>query len=283
MQTIDTMTGPRTVHDSTAAGVSVEWDHNLPDDTERSAHITFMNLATGAQIAFEGTARFHHCFPLETGTYRVSLLAAGLQPYRSLVEARAGEVAHLRPLLEPHDAVKLELSAVLEQLGVANAHVDPRDLDVPARTTLVLDSSHPAYARDWQALTIADVDAAKRIIGVADDIWGVGAPRYGILSADDSADPAALAQATAREYIYGYAPSVKHWQDHINRQIFKESWSFSAFILSTVTINAGAVLVLNDASSFFVCRKLRMHITATLRITGRGPGLVQPLAYESFC
>ena len=273
---------PTATHETKAAGIAVDWGHTLPSDVERTAQVTLTNLTTGAQTNFTATDRLHQCLSLDAGVYRVSLISPGLKPYRGLVEARAGEVARLSPLLEPHDAERPTLQAVLANLGVTEPHGEPRDLDVPARTTVILDSSHPAYARDWKTVQIADVDAAK-IIGVADADWGVDAPRYGPLSAQDLSNPAALARATAREYIYGHSPSAAQWRDHINRHVFAETWSFFAFILGTVTINAGAVLVLNDASSFFICRKLRMHVTGTLRITGRGPGVIQPLAYKSFC
>ncbi|MDQ6832750.1 MAG: hypothetical protein M3008_05070, partial [Chloroflexota bacterium] len=205
----------------------------------------------------------------------------GLQPYRGLVEAIAGEVAHIRPVLNPRVDTEPTLVDVLTHLGVPNIHMRTRDLDVPAGTTLVLDSNHPAYATDWQTVAIADVDAAKRIIGIADEVWGINAPRYGV--ATDSANPATLARSTAQEYIYGHAPSVAQWKEYVNRSIFAEGWLFAAFILGTVTINAGAVLVIGDNASFFVCERLRMHVTGTLRVTGHGPGLIQPLAYESFC
>lgn len=278
---INTAECPRAPHTSTAAGVAIEWSDTLPSEEARSAVFTFTNLDTREQTTFEVSARTHHCFSLIAGSYRVAAISPGLQPYRGLVAAIPGEVAHIRPVLNARADTETTLADVMIHLGVPDIHTRTRDLEVPAGKTLILDSTHPAYATDWQTVAIADVDAAKRIIGIADGVWGIDAPRYGGVA--DAADPAALARSAAREYIYGHAPSVAQWKEQINRSIFAEKWSFAAFILGTVTINAGAVLVIGDKASFFVCQRLRMHVTGTLRVTGHGPGLIQPLAYESFC
>jgi hypothetical protein len=132
-------------------------------------------------------------------------------------------------------------------------------------------------------ITITDVDAAKRIIGLDDELWGVDAPRYGRIVQSELLTPSALAAQVAKEYIYGNSATVASWKDLINTHVFSAPWVFPVFTLGIVTIHAGGVLRIGNGSNFFVCEKLRMHITAKLEITGTGPGVVWPLSYESFC
>lgn len=274
------LTGP---HKTTSAGVSIGWDHTLDTLETRRALFTFINLDTGEQTKIEMPSFVNHCFSLVAGRYRVAVIAPGCEPHRGLVELTPGEVVPFHPTLNPRVDTQVTLKDVLTQLEVPHVDVSVRDLNVPAGTTVVLDSDHQAYAKDWQMITIRDVSSAKRIIGISDEIWGVNAPRFGVASQEEISDPATFAAFATREYVYGSSRSVERWTEHINREIFSEPWQFPIFILGTVTINAGAVLVVGKKSNFFVCGLLRMHVTATLKITGQGPGVIHPLAYESFC
>jgi hypothetical protein len=270
-------------HASTATGVAINWGHQLGSGAVDRALFTFTEVATGIQTSVEVAPYIHYCFSLEAGLYQVAVRANGLATYRGVVELAAGKVVPLNPTLAPRVDVAPTLQGVLAGLEVPNPNITPRDLDVPANSTIALDSSHPPYKRDWQSVLIKDAEAAKRIIGHPNELWGVNHPRFAAPAPSVDSGPRDLAALAAKEYIYGNSASASQWKQLINEQVFKEGWSFPAFVYGTVTIYAGAVLIIGNRSNFFICQKLRMHVTATLRITGTGPGIVRPLSYESFC
>lgn len=266
-----------------SAGVAINWSHNLGANERRFGLATFTNLTTGEQTHFEVWNSIRVCFHLTPGVYRVTLRARDCEVFTGAMELIANDVAPLNPVLEKRAGAAQTLKDVLESFAVENPGVDPGDLTVQRGETVVLDSTNRRFARDWQTVTIEDVAKAKQVIGISDDVWGVPHPRYGSITDAAALGPAELAANAAREYIYGNSNTVAQWTELINSQHFHESWVFPIFIYGTVTIYAGGVLVLTDHSSFFLCQKLRMHVTATLKITGVGPGVIEPLAYETFC
>ncbi len=272
-----------TAHTPTSAGVAINWSHNLKPGAVDRALFVFTNLATGSQTQVEVPPYRHYCFSLNAGRYRVAVLANGCERYTGLVELTGGRMVPLTPVLNPRTDVSPTLKDVLVELSLPDPNVTPRDLDVPPHTTVTLDAAHPPYKQDWQMVQIKDVDAAKRILGHRDELWGIQEPRFSSLAPHLISSPRDLAAATAKEYIYGYSGSVVGWKQLINDIVFGEVWGFPAFVYGTVTINAGGVLVIGNGSSLFICQRLRMHVTATLRIIGTGPVVVRPLSYESFC
>lgn len=253
---------------------------NVPAESLTGGVMTLTNLDTAAQQRINLALSVDPCFWLTPGRYRVSVNLVGHEPFRTVTHVVSGHPAHVRPEVAKTSAPAPTVHDILHELQLDQT-VDPRDLTVPAGKTVVLTSDHPAYKQDWQPITLVDVDDAKRVIGISDAAWGVDAARYG--AAETSFTPAASAERAAREYIFGNSATVSEWKTHINNTIFKEPWSFALFTYGVVTVNRGGVLRLNDKSSFFICQKLRMHVTAKLDIRGKGPGLIWPAAYESFC
>ncbi|MEZ0362872.1 hypothetical protein ACAG26_04105 [Mycobacterium sp. pUA109] len=243
--------------------------------------MTFTNLDTAAQQRIDLAHFADPCFWLIPGRYRVAVNLVGHEPFRSVVQVVSGQQAQVRPELVKASAPAPTLHDILHELQVGELGVDPRDLTVPAGQTVVLTSDHPVYKSDWQPVTLANVDDAKRVIGISNATWGVDTARYG--TAAYPFTPAASAERAAKEYIFGNSETVSEWKNHINNTIFNEAWTFALFTYGVVTINRGGVLRINDKSSFFICQKLRMHVTAKLDIRGKGPGLIWPAAYESFC
>ena len=266
-----------------SAGVAINWSHNLGAHENIVGLATFTNLGTGVQTNFEVPPSVRLCFDLSPGIYRAAIRAKDCEVFTGVVELIANEVAQVSPVLQKHTAPPQTLKDVLQSYDVENPGVDPRDLTVPRGETIVLDSTSHRFASDWQTITIEDADKAKRVIGIADEVWGVPLPRFGSIADAAALGPKELAASAAMEYIYGYSKAVAQWKELIDIEHFHEKWVFPIFIYGTVTINAGGVLVLTNQSSFFVCQKLRMHVSATLKVTGTGPGVIHPLAYESFC
>jgi hypothetical protein len=266
---------------STSSGVAINWSHNLPSPVPNALFV-FTEVATGRQTRVQVAPHDHHCFNLNAGVYRVLALAKGCAPYRGILQMTAGTSTPFNPVLNPRVDEPLTMKTALAKFKVGLRPT--RDLDVPAGETRVLDSDDPTYQPDWQVVAVASVEAAKAMVGHPDETWGGGTlPRFSAIAVSTNTDPASIARQAAREFVYGNSSSVSHWKDEIDKYVFDESWSFHLFTMGTVTINAGATLVVGQGSNFFLCEKLRMHVTATLLIKGPGPVQVQPLSYESFC
>lgn len=267
---------------STSSGVAIEWDHNLEAGSVDRALFIFTELATGNQTRHEVVPKFHDCIPLVAGTYRVAVFAKGLESYRSTLELRPGSASPFKPVLNPKVEAAKTLKDVLAKFDL-NQIVNTRDLEVPKNSTVVLDMHDKRYNADWRNVEIKDVQTAKRIIGHSDELWGGNVQRFKSLSVSTQGSPEEIAGQAVREYVYGNAATVKQWTKQINEAVFSEPWLFPLFTLGTVTVNAGGVLVIGDKANFFVCERLRMHVTATLLIRGSGPIHVEPLVFETFC
>jgi hypothetical protein len=255
----------------------------IPADRRIGAVTTLTNLETSEQFHLNIPPGEHFCLPLNSGRYRLAFTIAGHEPYSTLVNVDAGKAVKLSPDLVPDAARKFELSDILRALYAPNPDVAARDFTVPAGQTVELSSDVASYQPDRQTIEIADVDAAKRIIGITDAQWGIAAPRYGSPPTRGDLTSGQAAEWAAREYIFGYSQSVASWKEHINNTIFMSPWTFHLFAYGTVTVNRGGVLRINDNSSFFTCEKLRMHVSSRLEVRGTGPGVIWPASYESFC
>ena len=148
---------------------------------------------------------------------------------------------------------------------------------------MILDTQNDKLKVDWHNIEIKDVSAAKRIIGHSDEFWGSNVPRFKPTATTTGINPGQLARETAKEYVYGNSSTVSDWAGVINQTIFNEVWNFPLFLHGTVTVNAGGVLIVGDKGNFFVCERLRMHVSSTLLIRGSGPIHIQPLSFESLC
>jgi hypothetical protein len=266
---------------STSAGVVVEWDHDSEPGTVDRAQFVFTEVATGNQTKYEVVPRFRTCIGLVAGIYRVGIFAKGLEVQRSLIELRAGAVVPFKPVLKPDTAKPKTLGEILAKFEIA-AKVNPRSLDVPENTTVVLDSDDHQFKGDWHTVEIKDVESAKRMIGNPDDLFPGGLPRFQS-AISSQASPNAIAKQAAGEFVYGNSAAVKQWAGLINGTVFDEIWKIPVFAYDTVTINRGGVLVIGNRGNFFVCSNLRMHVTATLLIRGQGPIHVEPASFRTFC
>jgi hypothetical protein len=256
---------------------------DVPMDVVSEGVLTLTNLATDAQLSYPIFAMMRPCLALEAGLYRVALHAMGREPYRGLVEVAPGTAVAVKLELPRQAANPPTLPDILRQLEVPNPNVEPRDITVPEGRTVELSSDLDVFRPDWQQITLADLDAAKRTIGIDNDTWGVDAPRYGMVTHEGVPPPDGSIERLAKEYIYGNSATVSAWKEYINAQVFKERWTFTVFVYGTVTISRGGMLRITDRSSFFTCQKLRMHISSTLEVRGTGPGVIWPASYESFC
>jgi hypothetical protein len=266
----------------TASGVTVEWSHNSKTISGEPALFVFTELATGNQTQYQIAPNFHTCLPLTAGIYSVAIFAKDLERYRGTLDLRPGATTLFKPVLNPSTLAPKTLKQVISRFDVDHAF-GARDLDVPRNTTVVLDQNDTKFSSDWKQVEIKDVATAKRIVGYPNEIWSANYPRFKALSVSLNDNPDALARQASREYVYGNSATVKQWEDQINQSVFDETWRFPLFILGTVTINAGGVLVIGDRANFFVCERLRMHVTATLLIRGAGPIHVEPVSLETFC
>ena len=267
---------------STASGVAIEWDHTLDSGSIDRALFVFTEVATGNQTRYEAIPRTHICFSLIAGLYRVAVFAKGLEIHRSLLELQPGSVTPFKPILNPNLEDPKTLKDVLTKFDI-HRPIKTRDLEVPKNTTVILDTQDDQFKSDWKTFEIKDVESAKRMIGHTDDMWNGNVPRNKSLTFSTLTNPEDVARQAAHEYVYGNSATVKQWAKVINDVVFDEVWKFPIFILGTVTINAGGVLVLGDQGNFFVCDHLRMHVTSTLLIRGSGPIHVEPISLETFC
>ncbi len=266
---------------STSAGVAVEWNHDSALGTVDRAQFVFTEVATGNQTKYEVAPLFRTCIGLVAGIYRVGIFAKGLEVHRSLIELRAGAVVPFKPVLKPDTAKPKTLAEILTKFEIAGS-VNPRNLDVPENTTVVLDSDDHQFKGDWHTVEIKDVDSAKRMIGNPDEYFAGGHSRFrSTISSQES--PNAIARQAAGEFVYGNSAAVKQWTDSINRAVFDEIWKIPVFAYDTVTINKGGVLVIGNRGNFFICSNLRMHVTATLLVRGQGPIHVEPASFRTFC
>jgi hypothetical protein len=256
---------------------------DVPADLAAKSTLTLTSLQTGVQQVID-LVRRRDCLPIAPGQYRAAFNTPGHEPWRDLVTVQSGEPVGVRPTPAKVDAPNLTMKDVLTKWRAPNVEVAVRDLDVPAKTTVVLGANLKGHhAGDWQTTLLEDVDTAKEILGIADSDWGIPAPRYGSLHEQAELTPTTLAAQAAKEYLFGNSATVSQWKSLVNSEIFKEAWEFRIFHYGVVTIHAGGVLRITDKSSFFTCEKLRMHTTAKLEVTGKGPGVIWPLSYESFC
>jgi hypothetical protein len=267
---------------STASGVTVEWSHNSKTTSGEPALFVFTELSTGNQIQHQIAPNFHTCIPLNVGIYSVGIFAKDSERYRGTLDLRPGATTSFKPVLNPAASVPKTLNDVVARFNV-NHDFGARDFEVPRNATVVLDSNDTRFSGDWRPIEIKDVASAKRIIGHPNEIWSANYPRFEPLDVSLKDNPATIARQAAHEYVYGNAATVKQWENQINQAVFSEVSKFPLFILGTVTINAGGVLVISDQANFFVCERLRMHVTATLLIRGAGPILVEPISLETFC
>lgn len=267
---------------ATASGVTINWSHNAEPGSIERALFVFTEMATGNQTTHEVAPHVHTCFSLVAGTYKVAVIAGGLEQYRTTLELRPGMPAQLSPTLNAAKAAHKTLEQVLERFELG-AKVFTRDLVVPKNTRVVFNSTDKQFAQDWHTVQVKDVAAAKRILGNDDALSG-GAARFANQMLSMRAGPADLASSAAREYIYGHSTSTAQWAREIDALLFKEAWNFPLFVLGTVIINAGGVLVIGGANAnFFVCERLRMHVSSTLLVRGVGPVHVEPVSLETFC
>lgn len=256
---------------------------DVPADLVANSTLTLTNLQTGVQQVID-LVRVRDCLSIAAGQYRAAFHTPGHEPWRELVAVESGEPVSIRPTPEKVDAPNLTMKDVLTKLRAPKINISVRDLDVPTKTTIVLgDSLGAAYAADWQITRLDNVDTAKAILGIADADWGISSPRYGSLHGQTEFTPTTVAAQAAKEYMFGNSATVSQWKPVVNAEIFKEPWEFRIFHYGVVTIHAGGVLRITDKSSFFTCEKLRMHTTAKLEVRGKGPGVILPLSYESFC
>jgi hypothetical protein len=260
----------------------VEWNHNSKTASDEPALFVFTELSTGNQTQHNIVANFHTCIPLNAGIYSVSIFAKDLERYRGTLDLRPGATTSFKPILNPAPPALKTLKDAVARFDV-NHTFSARDLDVPKNATVVLDSNDTLFSGDWRHIEIKDVATAKRIIGHPNEIWSANHPRFTALDVSLKDNPATIARQAAHEYVYGNAATVTQWEDQINKAVFDEVWMFPLFILGTVTINAGGVLVIGNRANFFVCDRLRMHVTATLLIRGAGPIHVEPVSLETFC
>jgi hypothetical protein len=265
-----------------ASGVTVEWDHSLQDSSIDRALFVFTEVATNNQTRLEILRRVHTCVSLVEGVYRVAVFAKGLQTYRGLVELRAGGTTRLTPTMDANTAPAKTLESVLQRLRIDGA-VESGDLVVPKNTRIVLDSSDAAQVKLWHKVSVSDVTAAKSILGNPDALFPGNVPRFVAPQPTVSSARSALLRAAAREYVSGNSAGASDWKREINTVVFDESMELSAFVLGTVTINAGGVLEVGTKSHFLICRLLRMHVASTLLVRGQGPVQIEPLAIETFC
>jgi hypothetical protein len=210
------------------------------------------------------------------------IFAKDLERHRATLDLRPGATTSFKPVLNPATPVQKSLKDVVARFNV-NQTRDLRDLEVPKDATVVLDNNDAKFDGDWTHVEIKDVATAKHILGHPNEIWSANYPRFASLDVSLKDNPQTIARRSAQEYVYGNAAMVKQWEDQINLTVFDEVWRFPLFILGTVTINAGGVLVIGDKANLFVCERLRMHVTATLLIRGAGPIHVEPLSMETFC
>lgn len=265
-----------------SCGVAVEWDHNLEPGFVDRALFVFTDVATDNQTRYEVPPRTHFCISLLAGLYRVAVFAKGLETHRSILDLRPGSVTALKPVLDRSRQTSKTLEDVLAKFEIRES-VQTRNLEVPKNTTVVFDSRSERFKHDWRNVEIKDVETAKRIIGHSNDLFPGNVPRFNLMTLSKQANPEQIARQAAQEFVYGNSATVKAWTNVINNSLFKEIWRFPLFIFDTVTINAGGVLVIGDKGNFFICERLRMHVTATLLIRGSGPIHVEPIALETFC
>jgi hypothetical protein len=256
---------------------------DVPADLVADSTLTLTNLQTGVQQAID-LVRPRDCLPIAAGQYRAAFHTPGHEPWRDLVAVEPGEPVSIRPTPAKVLTPNLTMQDVLTKLRAPKIDISVRDLDVPTKTTIVLgDHLKGPYEADWQMTRLDNVDTAKEVLGIADADWGVSAPRYGSLHEQTEFTPTTVAAQAAKEYIFGNSATASQWKSIVNSEIFKEAWEFRIFQYGVVTIHAGGVLRITDKSSFFTCEKLRMHTTAKLEVRGKGPGVIWPLSYESFC
>jgi hypothetical protein len=267
---------------STSSGVAVEWNHTLEGGLIDRALFVFTEVATGNQTLYEFAPGIRLCLGLIAGTYKVAVFAKGLEIYRSSLDLQPGVVTPFKPVLGPSTQGTTTINDILGKFDI-NEKIATRDLNVAKNSTLVLDSQDSQFKTDWRTLEIKDVDVAKRIIGNSDNLWAGGLPRFQSTIPALQMTPEQVAVQSAREYVYGNSAVVKDWAKVINDNIFSQVWRFPLFLFDTVTINAGGVLVVGDRGNFFVCERLRMHVTATLLIKGSGPIHVEPASFNTFC
>ena len=266
-----------------ASGVHVEWRHPFQEEYSDPALFVFTSVDTGDETQHYVKPNTSYCISLSAGLYRVAIFAKDLKNYKGALDLKPGVATKLSPMLEHADSPPKNLQTVLAKFDIKRFEHDRRDLTIKERQTLVLDIDDRKFSGAWSSVEIKDVAAAKRIIGHPDEMWGINHTRFKLADVSDQDDPELMARHFAREYVYGNSAKVDHWKDQINRFVFDETWKFPLFVFGTVTINAGGVLVIGDKGNFFVCEKLRMHVTSTLVIRGSGPIHVEPISIETFC
>jgi hypothetical protein len=267
---------------STSSGVAIEWDHTLQTGSVDRALFVFTEVATGNQTRYEVGPGIPICFDLIAGLYRVTVFAKGLEIYRSSLELQPGSATPFKPVLNPSIQETKTLKDILARFDISQL-INTRDLEVPRNSTVVLDMQSDQFKSDWKTVEIKNVESMKRIIGNSDKLWGGNFPRNKPLTLSTQMNPEEVARQAAQEYFYGNSATVKKWAKVINDAIFSEVWRFPIFIYGTVTINAGGVLIIGHRGNFFVCERLRMHVTSTLLIRGSGPINVEPISFETFC
>jgi hypothetical protein len=267
---------------SVASGVTVEWNHSASDlDVDKSLFV-FTELSTNHQTQLEISRAVHTCIALKAGRYRVAAFAKGLETFRDTLELQAGTPTKLTPDFTASSAAPKSFQSILDRLAIAGPVATP-DLEVPKNTRVVLNADDDRFKGHWKSVVVSDVASAKRIIGNPDHLFPNQVSRFGAASPLQGASRDALIRAAAREYVDGHSGSAKDWEREINAVVFDEAISLSAFLLGTVTINAGGVLEVGTQSDFLFCRLLRMHVASTLLVRGRGPITVEPLAIQTFC
>ncbi len=266
---------------STSSGVTVEWDHSVQDPSIDRALFVFTEVASQQATSVEIRRSIHTCVALALGVYRVTAFAKGLETYRDVVELRSSTPTRLAPRLTEGSTKTKTFESVLERLQIVGP-IDTPDLEVPRNTRVVLDSSNAKFVNHWRPVILSDASIAKKAFGNSDSLFSGGLPRYA-MSTSSGASRDELVRAAAREYVFGSSEHAKAWLSDINSAVFDESMALSAFLLGTVTINAGGVLEVGTKSHLLICRKLRMHVASTLLVRGQGPALVEPLAIETFC
>ena len=281
-QNLETSSCPPPSIGVTSSGVAVEWNHTLEGANIDRALFVFTEVATGNQTRHEFAPGIRLCLGLIAGTYRASIFGNGLEIYRTTLDLQPGVVTPFKPVLRPSTQGTTTINDILGRFDISEK-IAPRNLEVSKRATLVLDSEDGQFKTDWRTIKIKDVDTAKRILGNSNDLWAGGTPRFQTVTAALQMTPDEVSRQSAREYVYGNSSVVKDWATVINDNIFSKPWTFPLFIFDTVTINANGVLVIGDRGNFFVCERLRMHVTATLLIRGSGPIHVEPASVHTFC
>ncbi|MDQ2632080.1 MAG: hypothetical protein M3Y75_14085 [Actinomycetota bacterium] len=230
--------------------------------------------AFARQFRAEGDA--HTPFELEVpaGEYSIQA-AAGKASGRTGACVEAKQTTEVRVALDEPAPEPRTMADRLRPYGLEH-RVDPRPLEVPCESTVVLDSRRYYDKRDFAVLMPESVDDLKRWIGTPDAAIGHDLPRFGTVPELNMKGKEELGQSEqealgkiAREYIFGNSKLVAEHKGLIDRELLK--WTardIAIFFFTVVTIDAGATLEVGNNSNVFTCDELRIHRNGTLSIVG---------------